>query len=290
MKKRNSKMLLSFVIGAVFVLLTHSLVLANCTQKNAEAGECWSFNLGYEIHVSTAGVLNEDTGLQEWSYELSKTKNASATMIYLGIEKQIYVDQSNSDFSDYVEPCQGSASENIGVGDCLRQFMGWSANFPTSNTIITYSIKPVENSTLTPIFMKGNNDTESGSILGPAADKAEVIESTFFIDQTDDGRALAVKLDRNGNIIQAWSCDADCENFSTNFKEITTPTIPLSETYFCIPADGANFDPNSDLTIGGEPVTNLHCGSVEFKNVDSSIQFSNRGSCRVLPSGGLFCY
>ena len=291
MQKRNFKMLLSFLIGAVFVLLTYSAVLAaDCTKPNESPNTCWSFNLGYTIEVMVPGVFDQDKGLQEWTYKLSKNKNASANMIYLGIEKEIYVDQSNSDFRDYLEPCEGNANENIGVGDCLRQFMGWSANFPTSSATITYYIKPVESTTPTPIFMKASDNTESGAILGPAADKAEVIESTFFIDQTDDGRALAVKMDRNGNIIEAWKCDADCENFETNFTKITTPTIPLSETYFCIPADGADFDDNSDLTIGGEPVTNLHCGSVEFKDVDSSIQFSNRGSCRVLPSGGLFCY
>jgi hypothetical protein len=292
MKKRNSKMLLSFFIGAVFVLLTYSGVLAagDCTKPNESPNTCWSFNLGYTIEVMVPGVLNQDMGLQEWSYKLSKSKNASANMIYLGIEKDIYVDQLNSDFNDYLETCEGNANENIGVGDCLRQFMGWPANFPTSSSTITYYIKPVENSTPTPIFMKGSNDTESGAILGPAADKAEVIESTFFIDQTDDGRALAVKMDRNGNIIEAWKCDADCENFPTNFDLIETPTISLSETFFCIPADGVNFIDNSDLDIGSDSITSLHCGSVEFRDVDSSIQFSNRGSCRVLPSGGLFCY
>ena len=291
MKKRNSKMLLSFLFGAAFVLLTYSGVLAagDCSHNNAP-NTCWVFDLGYTIEVTVAGVLDPNKGLQEWTYELSKKKNANANMIYLGIEKEININESNSDSYDYIAPCEGNENENIGVGDCLRQFMGFSPNFPTSSGTITYYITPVESSTPTPIFMKGGSDTESGAILGPAADTAEVIESTFFIDQTDDGRALAVKMDRNGNIIEAFSCDADCENFPTNFTEITTPTIPLSETYFCIPS-GGNFEDNSDLTItGDDTITSLHCGSVEFKDVGSSIQITNRGSCRVLPSGGLFCY
>jgi len=284
-------MLLSFLIGTVFLLFTHSVVLASgheCdgTLPNIE-NTCWVFDLGYTVDLTIGGVM--ENGLQKWAYNVVKKKSASANHILFGLEKDIVIDENETNETDLFPPCVGDTTENVGVGDCLRQFVKWTPNFNTGLAQIILYVKPTEAVSTLPIFAKGSNDVESGTILGPAADKAEVIESTFFIDQTDDGRALAVKMDRNGNIIQAWKCESDCENFPTNFTLITTPTIPLSETYFCIPArDG--FDDNSDLTIGGEPVNSLHCGSVEFKDVDSSIQFSNRGSCRVLPSGALYCY
>lgn len=286
MQKRNFKNLFIILMAATFLLLTFSVALAaDCS--NGDPNTCWKFSLGYEIEVVDKGVL--ENGMEKWRYSVIKSpsvKSTNTNFIAMGLETGLQIDAVNGDVA---YPCEGESTLNIGIGDCLRQWAKWTPNFNTGLTYIIFYVQPVEKSSVMPIAMKAGSDMENGQIIGPAADTTQIIESTFFIDQTQDGRALAVKMDRNGEIIQAWSCDADCEDFPTNFTEIITPTIPLSSTYFCIPS-GGSFGDNSTLTIDGSPISSLHCGTVEFKDVDSSIQISNRGSCRVLPSGGLFCY
>jgi hypothetical protein len=288
MKKRNFNMLLSFVIGAAFVLLTYSGALATGGECPGTTGNtCYTFDLGYTIEVMDAGIIDQDTGLQKWTYKVSKKKSANANMIYLGMEKEINIDLTKITVNyDYVAPCEGNSNENIGIGDCLRQYIGFSPNFPTSNSgTITYYIKPVNYSTITPIFMKGGSYVEPGAILGPAADLNEVLESTFDIQQSQDGSAIAVKMDRDGNVLELRKCVADCGDYPNNFDTVNldTNSFTLDEQYYCVEVsvDNVAFPPNTTLTLDDETVL-VHCGKMEFLEQKTSFQFDHRVICKYV--------
>ena len=291
MKKINFNLLFSFLIGAAFILDTYSVALAanDCTPPNSPVpNTCYSFNLGYKIEVLTAGYLDQVTGKQIWQYRLSKKTNANANMIYIGIEKEVKIDPT-SDYSVYIEPCEGNPNENIGIGDCLRQYLGWSANFPTSSVTLTFYTNPVLLSTPTPVFVKAGDNTESGAIIAPAADTAQVLESTFDIQQSNNGSALAVKMDRYGNVLQAWGCEADCGNFPTNFTslDLDLTSFDLGETYYCVPANDI-FIANTSLTLDGE-TTAVHCGKMQFLEPKTTIQFEHTTICKNV-SGVQRCF
>ena len=292
MQKRNLIKLLVIGVTAISMLFTYSLAMAghDCTTDDpltpeVEKNLCWVFDLGYTVEVVDQDVL--EGGLEKWTYSITKKKRASANHVLMGLEKDLVVNETETNESALFGPCIGDTTENIGVGDCLRQYGKWTPSFNTGLEQIILYVNPVENVTTVPIFAKGSSDTESGTIVGPGADIAKVIENTFIVDITKDGRGLAVKMDRNGNILSAEACEADCENYPINYVPIPTDGIALDASYFCIPA-GGDFVANSTLDVDGN-VLNLHCGFVEFKDEDSSIQFSNRGSCRVM-AGRLICY
>lgn len=290
MMKRNFMKILALLVTPALVLLTSSVTLAGDCSPEGSPNTCWKFSLGYQIEVVDQGVPTAD-GLEQWTYSVVKSNSVKSTntnFIAMGLEAGLNIDAASFNGTLY-EPCEGEPTLNIGIGDCLRQWARWTPSFDNGLDYIIFKIQPVEHSSVAPIAMKAGSDMENGQIISPIADHAQVVESTFFIDQTQDGRALAVKMDREGEIIQAWTCEADCENFPENFIEVTSPTIPLDATYFCIPAGGA-FEYNSDLTVAGSSISNLHCGFVEFKDVGSSIQISNRGTCKRLSSGALLCY
>lgn len=278
------------MIGATLIFLTYSVVLA----APCKAPDCYQFTFGYQIEAVEKGVLHN--GLERWRYSITKstklddntsTDPANTNFIALGLEAGLKVVFDNGDLN---EACEGESTLKIGIGDCLRQWLKFTPNFNNGLTEIIFDIQPVGVSSVMPIAMKSGDDQENGQIIGPVADNAQIVENTFFINQSSDGRAVAVEMDRNGAIINAWNCDADCDGTpgtNPNFNLITTQEIQLEETFFCIPASD-EYPANSTLEIA--PDTALHCGYVEFLDIDSTIQFSNVGGCTRTRSGALFCW
>jgi len=317
MKKKNFIKSLVSVMSAVCMLFIYSQTVdanswkSSCPQVDCgdyDEDKCW-LSATYRITLETAGVIDTDDesetyGLEEWTYGITKRTGWSPKAEFLmGLEKDLIVSVEAGDFDELYDPCE---PETFGVGDCLRQYLKW--NNIKYQYEITFFVKPTGTTSTLPIFVKKGLLVGAGSILGPAA--ALEVKNTFFVDETGDGRALAIRMDRNGNIVEAEICppannpDATCENYPDNFVPFDeNNSFELEETYFCIPAREPEFPANYYLTpfeVANEVINNsesdsdeqhpgFHCGYLEFKDEGSSVVFKNRGRCKKI-GGKLFCY
>jgi hypothetical protein len=278
MKKRNSKMLLSLLIGAVFVLLTYSAALAAGDCSNGQK-TCWNFASGYEIQVVDQGVLVD--GLERWVYSVKKSPSLKgANFIALGLDagiKNIIFDTSKGFLG---EVCEGESTFQIGIGDCLRQYLKYTPNFDSSMGYIVFWIEPTHGKkSPMPIAMKGSSTQENGEILGPVADTSPELETIFNITEGKEGQALAVSMDRELNLLKAWSCDANCGNYPTNFTpvDLDQNSFSLGEQYYCVTATTA-FPANTTFILNGETVS-VHCGAMEFLENKTTFLFQNTTQC-----------
>ena len=278
MKKRNFKWLFSFLMGAAFVLLTYYAALAAGDWSNGQK-TCWNFASGYEIQVVEQGVLDE--GLERWVYSVKKSPSLKgANFITLGLDagiKNVIFDNSKGSLG---EPCEGESTFQIGIGDCLRQYLKYTPNFDNSIGYIVFWIEPTHGKkSLMPIAMKGSSNQENGGIIGPVADTSPELETIFNVTESKDGQALAVRMDRELNILQAWSCDANCGNYPINFTQLdlNENSFTLGEQYHCVTANSA-FPENTTLTLNGE-IVSVHCGAMEFLENKTTFLFENATQC-----------
>ena len=292
MKKRNFKMLISFLIGAIAVLLTYSAVLA---AGNSPCGtnKCWTFDAGYEIAFLSKSVEN---GYETWTYTVTRTKkNTSAQALYIGIEKELVLDMSSTNADENtIEPCQQDSSTNI--NDCLRRYLKWTPSNSSLPVEIFFTVQSTGKETTAPAFVKDSSGIEAGAIVGPAVDKTGVLETTILFAESVDHDSLAVIVDREGNIKESWYCDhdedmdndpntaTDCAatNFpsSTSFKLLDdTNTLEFDQQYYCVETEGTAFDQNATLTFTGDTGTSVHCGPIQFLDEKTKFKFENATIC-----------
>lgn len=282
MKKRNFIKSLVIAAAVTCMLLIYSQAMAAGECPPIGTNTCWNFDSGYQIQVIDQGVLDPETGLEKWSYLVIKTKKADANQMLLGLEKDLVVVDHNA--SQLHEPCVGGPNENIVSGDCLRQYLEW--NYNLEETVIYFYVQPAGKSMTLPVFVTGASQAEAGTIIGPAFDTALIVETTFTIKKTDDGRALAIKMDRNHNILSVETCKQNltltppvtCDDYPEDFTYINpddptdTGGVDLIETVFCVPADPPDIPVNETLDDG----TEMHCGNILFIDEGASAKITEK--------------
>jgi hypothetical protein len=232
-----------------------------------------------KIHAGDAGV--PDNGMERWVWSVVKSPSLKgANFIVLGLDANlgdITFDNSKGTLSD---ACEGESTLNIGIGDCLRRYLKYTPNFDNSLGYVTIWFEPTHGKqSVMPIAMKGSSDQENGAILGPVADTTPELETIFNVTEAKGGQALAVSLDRELNLLQAWSCDANCGDYPENFTplDLNENSFTLGEQYYCVTATSA-FPANTTLTLNGETVS-VHCGPLEFLENKTTFLFQNTTQC-----------
>ena len=235
-------------------------------------------------------------GMDKWTYDVVaspsvKNPNGNQNFIALGIEAGLEPNLVSENDGTIYDACVGEPTLGVGIGDCLRQWAKMNPNFDNGREQISFYTKPSQKVSPMPMAVKAGSDQENGKIIGPVTSTAALVQNTFFIDQTSDGRYIAVTLDSEGNYLSATTCSNPentgyCDNYPDNFVPISE-VVELDSSYFCIPPS-LQHPENSSLVLNGTEVF-LHCGYIEFETPDTSVQFSNRGTCRVI-SGRLYCY
>jgi hypothetical protein len=298
MIRKRKYLILSSIIVATIALFAYTEATAgnDCSPVSAP-GTCWNFTKGYKIYTGPDFGIMEN-GWQKWHYILEKQRRANANHILFAVEAGVDVSPAPpSNYQLLNPPGVRDTATNFG-GVRLYQIVRWPSNFPTGVSEVLLFTQPVEFTTQGQVAVKGGaaDEIELGNIVMPAAG-AQIIEETFSIDKAADGSAIAIKYTRAGELVQAWKCQPGagddpatfCDNFPTNFVDNTDEVV--TEAYFGI-LPTADFPANSTLTFDSAPTTpiRLHSGPVEFQDLDSSIQFGNRGRCRRLSNGSYRCY
>ena len=92
-----------------------------------------------------------------------------------------------------------------------------------------------------------------------------------------------------GNVLQAWSCTADCGDFPTNFVEldVSANTYTLAQIDICLESSPA-FPENATINYLNGVTKSSHCGEAQF--LVESFKFGNKTICKMTRYGTSVCY
>ncbi len=304
MYKRNffRATILTFT-ATVGLLFASSAAIATGDCNPIAPGTCWQFEF-YKLEVVADYPVFDESGFEKWQYQITrnnqsrfKTDGPTIDVIFM-LGADVEVDKEGlTDAVWFPELCEGDIVNNVGVGDCYRKVVRWESSKDGSSLLNLYVDPQGYSETTLPVYVVVDNEKyDIGTIIGPLGVGEEAVEAflatTNIIDKTSDGRALAINTDLYGGLVSILSCADVCDDYPVNFSPLTEEdAFDLEEAYFCIPGGDSSsiFPVNSTLTVDLAELSDLHCGHVEFKDEASRIQFSNRGTCRVV-YGKLRCW